>query len=69
MLLGFIIFSFLAGVLVLFPLPWQCRIKNYALIFLILWLSISNITTAVNAILWSGTAEVKYVGWCEFGEL
>jgi pheromone a factor receptor len=68
MLLGLIVFSVLAALLVLVPLPWQWRLKNYPVICLIIWLFIYNITTAVNAILWSGTAQLQYVAWCEIGE-
>ena len=41
---------------------------NLGLAFLCFWLFFENLTNAINAIIWSDNADVKYYAYCDIGQ-
>ncbi|KAF5329526.1 hypothetical protein D9619_009306 [Psilocybe cf. subviscida] len=59
------IFSLLAAVLVLIPLPWHWRARNVATLALIFWLSVVNLIYGVNSLIWAGNVDYRIPVWCD----
>ncbi|KAJ6580587.1 pheromone A receptor-domain-containing protein [Mycena sp. CBHHK59/15] len=57
--------AFLASALVLVPLPWHWRARNIATLSIIVWLFVSNLTYAINSIIWSGSVDEVVPVWCD----
>ncbi|KAF8146792.1 pheromone A receptor-domain-containing protein [Mycena galopus ATCC 62051] len=49
--------AFLAGFIVLVPLPWHWRARNAPTLSIIAWLFVSNVILGVNATIWRDTIE------------
>jgi hypothetical protein len=61
-------FAFIAAALVLVPAPWFWRTRNFAILFLIVWLFALNLIAAINAVIWAGNTRPISVVWCDIGE-
>jgi pheromone a factor receptor len=59
--------AFLASALVLVPLPWHWRARNTTTLSMLTWLFVSNITYAINAVIWSGHIDEVVPVWCDIG--
>ncbi|KZV83956.1 fungal pheromone STE3G-protein-coupled receptor [Exidia glandulosa HHB12029] len=59
------IFSFLAVLLVLLPLPWHIKARNVATLSLIAWLAVCNFMRGVNAVIWMNNVHIHYRVWCD----
>ena len=57
--------SLLVALLVLLPTPSHLRAKNGPIIILIVWLSIGNVITFTNRILWMNDFRNKAPVWCD----
>ncbi|KAJ7930500.1 GPCR fungal pheromone mating factor, partial [Mycena leptocephala] len=57
--------AFLASALVLVPLPWHWRARNTTTLSMLAWLFVSNITYAINAVIWSGHVDEVVPAWCD----
>lgn len=57
--------AFIAAGLVLVPLPWHWRARNVAMLSTIVWLFVSNMIYAVDAIIWAGNVEDSAPVWCD----
>ncbi|KAI5992351.1 Rcb2.42 [Pisolithus orientalis] len=57
--------AFIAAGLVLVPLPWHWRARNVAMLSTIVWLLVSNIIYAVDAIIWAGNVADSAPVWCD----
>ncbi|KAJ7477965.1 Rcb2.42 [Mycena galericulata] len=57
--------AFLASALVLVPLPWHWRARNVATLSIIAWLFVSNLTFAINSIIWAGNVNEVVPVWCD----
>ncbi|KAJ7101761.1 pheromone A receptor-domain-containing protein [Mycena epipterygia] len=57
--------AFIATFIVLIPLPWHWRARNVPTLSLIAWLFISNLTYAINAVIWAGNIDVVAKVWCD----
>ncbi|KAJ7732969.1 Rcb2.42 [Mycena metata] len=57
--------AFIASFIVLIPLPWHWRVRNVPTLSLIAWLFISNMTYAINVVIWAGNIEVVAKVWCD----
>ncbi|KAJ6498397.1 pheromone A receptor-domain-containing protein [Mycena vitilis] len=57
--------AFLASALVLVPLPWHWRSRNTTTFSMILWLFVSNLTYAINSIIWAGRTDNVVPVWCD----
>ncbi|KAJ7200673.1 GPCR fungal pheromone mating factor [Mycena haematopus] len=57
--------AFLGCALVLVPLPWHWRSRNTATLSMMAWLFMSNLTYAINAIIWSGHVNDVAPVWCD----
>lgn len=62
------IFSLLAAILVLIPLPWHWRARNVATLALIFWLSVVNLIYGVNSLIWAGNVDYRIPVWCDISE-
>jgi hypothetical protein len=60
--------AFVASFLVLVPLPWHWRARNVPTLSLIAWLFISNMTYAINAVIWADSIDIVAKVWCDIGE-
>ena len=58
----------LASVLILIPLPTQIRVRNVALLVLIVGTFFINIVSVVNTLVWAGNARDVAPVWCDIGE-
>jgi hypothetical protein len=63
------VLTFVAVVLVILPLPWHYRTKNVATLSIAFWLAQGNIFQAINAIAWMDNVKVKYLVYCNIGQL
>ena len=57
--------AFIAAFSLLVPLPWHWRAGNVATLAIILWLFISNIIYAVDAIIWGDNVDIVVPVWCD----
>ncbi|KAJ7874109.1 GPCR fungal pheromone mating factor, partial [Mycena leptocephala] len=57
--------AFIASALVLVPFPWHWRAGNTTTLSMLTWLFISNITYAINAVIWSGRVDEVVPVWCD----
>ncbi|KAJ7156285.1 pheromone A receptor-domain-containing protein [Mycena filopes] len=57
--------AFLASFLVLVPLPWHWRARNTATLSMLAWLWVSNLTYAINSIIWAGSVDIVVPVWCD----
>ncbi|KAJ7455554.1 Rcb2.42 [Mycena latifolia] len=57
--------AFLASAGVLVPLPWHWRARNATTLSMMAWLFASNVTYAVNSIIWSGSIDEVVPVWCD----
>lgn len=62
------IFSFLAALLVLIPLPWHWRARNIATLSIIVWLFLVDIIYGVNSLIWAGNSRATALVWCDVSE-
>jgi hypothetical protein len=62
---SYVVFSFLAAVAVVLPLPWHWRAKNVATISIIFWLLSANLVILVNAIIWADNYDDLSPIWCD----
>lgn len=63
--LGLIIFSSIALVLLLLPLPLQWKARNANTIINIGWLFIGNLIFLVNACIWWDRLDAMALPWCD----
>jgi pheromone a factor receptor len=59
--------AFIASALVLVPFPWHWRAGNTTTLSMLTWLFISNITYAINAVIWSDRVDEVVPVWCDIG--
>ncbi|KAI6002483.1 Rcb2.42 [Pisolithus orientalis] len=57
--------AFIAAGIVLIPLPWHWRARNVAMLSTIVWLFVSNIIYAIDAIIWAGNVADSAPVWCD----
>ncbi|KAJ6498400.1 GPCR fungal pheromone mating factor, partial [Mycena vitilis] len=57
--------AFLTSALVLVPLPWHWRARNTTILSMLLWLFVSNLTYAINSIIWAGRTDNIVPIWCD----
>ncbi|KAJ7061156.1 Rcb2.42 [Mycena amicta] len=57
--------AFLGAALVLVPLPWHWRARNVPTLSIIAWLFVSNITMAINSIIWADSIRLTARVWCD----
>ncbi|KAJ7691140.1 pheromone A receptor-domain-containing protein [Mycena rosella] len=57
--------AFLASALVLFPLPWHWRARNVPTLSMLAWLLVSNLTYAINSVIWSKSIDDVVPVWCD----
>lgn len=57
--------AFVAAGLVLIPLPWHWGARNVAMLSTIVWLFVSNIIYAIDAIIWAGNVADSAPVWCD----
>ncbi|KAI0053492.1 fungal pheromone STE3G-protein-coupled receptor [Auriscalpium vulgare] len=57
--------AFIAAFVVLIPIPWHWRARQVSTLSIIIWLFLSNIIYAVNAIIWSDNVRVVMPVWCD----
>ncbi|KAL4070139.1 pheromone A receptor-domain-containing protein [Scleroderma yunnanense] len=60
-----LVLSFVFAALVLIPLVWYFRAPNIAALAIGLWLSVTNIIYAVDALIWARDDDVKASIWCD----
>ncbi|KAM5538303.1 hypothetical protein V8D89_008034 [Ganoderma adspersum] len=61
----FPVFSFIAFVLVLVPIPWHLEAWNSATCFYMMWSALSCLNGFVNAVVWANDAIDHAPVWCE----
>ncbi|KAL4079273.1 GPCR fungal pheromone mating factor [Scleroderma citrinum] len=64
-----LVLSFVFAALVLVPLVWYFRAANIAALAIGLWLSLTNIIYAVDALIWAGDDNIKASIWCDISTL
>ncbi|KAJ7899003.1 putative fungal pheromone GPCR, STE3-type [Mycena leptocephala] len=59
--------AFIGSALVLVPLPWHLdwRARNIAILSIIAWLFILNLSYGVNAVIWAGNVDIVLPIWCD----
>lgn len=57
--------SFVFAVLVLVPLVWYFRASNIAALAIGLWLAITNVVYAVDALIWARGDGIWVPVWCD----
>ena len=57
--------AIIACLLVLLPLPWHWRARNVATLSMIFWFFVSNLTFAVDAIIWGENTRLVALVWCD----
>ncbi|KAJ7251676.1 GPCR fungal pheromone mating factor [Mycena rebaudengoi] len=57
--------AFIAVALVLVPLPWHWRARNTTGLSMMAWLFVSNLTYAINSIIWAGRVDEVVPVWCD----
>ncbi|KAJ7891385.1 Rcb2.42 [Mycena olivaceomarginata] len=57
--------AFLACVLVLIPLPWQWRARNTPVLSMMAWLFATNLSYAINAVIWYDNIDNVALVWCD----
>lgn len=62
------LFSIIAAGAVLLTLPWHWRARNVPTLSLIFWLLLADLTTFVNAVIWSGNYADHSPGLCDICE-
>jgi pheromone a factor receptor len=58
----------LASVLILIPLPAQVRVRNVALLVLIVGTFFINLISLVNMLVWAGNVRDVAPVWCDIGK-
>jgi pheromone a factor receptor len=58
----------LASVLILIPLPAQVRVRNIALLVLIVGTFFINVISVVNTLVWAGNVRDVAPVWCDIGK-
>lgn len=66
--LAIVIFSGIASVLAILPLPVQWRSGNTATVLNGVWFCLSNLITFVNGIVWWDSVDDPSPGWCDICE-
>ncbi|KAF8174227.1 GPCR fungal pheromone mating factor, partial [Pholiota molesta] len=59
------LFALLSAILALIPAIWHWRSRNVAILALIFWLSLSNLISFVNTIVWAGNVRNPIPVWCD----
>jgi pheromone a factor receptor len=59
--------AFIACALVLVPFPWHWRARNLTSLSMMAWLFVSNLTYAINSIIWAGRVDEVVPVWCDIG--
>lgn len=62
------ILSFISAALALVPLIWYLHARNIAAVAIGIWLSIANLTYAVDALVWADNANIAASVWCDICE-
>lgn len=57
--------AIISALILLIPLPWHWRARNVATLSIILWLFMSNIIYATDAIIWKDNVLIKARVWCD----
>jgi pheromone a factor receptor len=57
--------ALIAAFLILVPLPYQWRTRNFGMISLIAWLFVVNLIYGINAIIWADNVDIVAVPWCD----
>lgn len=60
--------ALIAAILVLVPLPYHLRVRNFGIISIIAWISAVNLIYGVDAIIWADSVEIVAEVWCEISE-
>lgn len=63
------VLSLISAALTLVPLIWYLRARNIAAVVIGVWLSVTNLIYAVDALVWAENTDIKAVAWCDIGEL
>ena len=63
------VLSFISAALTLVPLIWYLRARNIAAVAIGIWLSVTNLTYAVDALVWGEDTDIKAEVWCDIGKL
>ena len=59
------VLSFISVALSLVPLIWYLHARNIAAVAIGIWLSVTNLTYAVDALLWAEDADIEASVWCD----
>ncbi|KAF9238460.1 pheromone A receptor-domain-containing protein [Melanogaster broomeanus] len=59
------VISLISAGLVLVPLIWYLRARNIAAVAIGIWLSVTNIIYAVDALIWADNSDLKAPLWCD----
>ncbi|KAF9221766.1 STE3-domain-containing protein [Gyrodon lividus] len=59
------VISYISAGLVVIPLIWYLRARNIAAVAIGMWLSITNIIYAVDALIWAENSDIKALVWCD----
>ncbi|KAF8439985.1 GPCR fungal pheromone mating factor [Boletus edulis BED1] len=59
------VLSFISAALSLAPLIWYFRARNIAAVAIGMWLSVTNLTYAIDALVWAGDADIRASVWCD----
>ena len=57
--------SLISSGLTLLPVIWYLHARNIAAVAIGIWLSVTNLTYAVDALIWAGDADIKASVWCD----
>lgn len=61
--------SFISAALTLVPLISYIHARNIAAVAIGIWLSVTNLSYAVDALIWAGDADVAALVWCDICKL
>lgn len=61
----FPVFSFIASILALIPLPWHLQAWNAGTCLYMMWASLSSLVYFVNSIIWHSSMENVASVWCD----
>jgi hypothetical protein len=60
--------AIISALSLLLPLPWHWRAGNVATLSIIVWLFVSNIIYAVDALVWADNIDIVIPVWCDISK-
>ncbi|KAJ6451996.1 pheromone receptor Rcb2 B43 [Mycena vitilis] len=57
--------AFISAFSLLLPLPWHWRARNVATLSIMLWLFVTNMIYAIDALIWAGNVNIVATVWCD----